>query len=48
MRVMDSDLVFDQLILEFGQWVHFGLSANVPRRQVLTIRYDSGYLPGLV
>ncbi|MCP3749242.1 D-Ala-D-Ala carboxypeptidase family metallohydrolase [Pseudomonas sp. SBB6] len=48
MRVMDSDLMFDQLILEFDQWVHFGLSANVPRRQVLTIRYDSGYLPGLV
>ncbi|MDD1015976.1 D-Ala-D-Ala carboxypeptidase family metallohydrolase [Pseudomonas rubra] len=47
-QVVDSGLMFDQLILEFDQWVHFGLSAETPRRQVLTIRRGSGYLSGLI
>ncbi|SDQ53461.1 Peptidase M15 [Pseudomonas sp. UC 17F4] len=47
-RIKDSEVMFDQLILEYDQWVHFGLSTQVPRRQVLTIRRGSGYLPGLV
>ena len=46
--VADSPLMFDQLILEFDQWVHVGLSATAERRQLLTIRTGSGYLPGLV
>lgn len=32
-----EDLVFDQLIHEFGSWVHLGLSEDAPRRQLLTI-----------
>ncbi|MGF6591176.1 D-Ala-D-Ala carboxypeptidase family metallohydrolase [Pseudomonas sp. 2835] len=47
-RIMDSEVMFDQLILEYDQWVHFGLSTQSPRRQVLTIRRGSGYLSGLV
>lgn len=46
-RVVDSELKFDQLILEFDSWVHLGLSEGRQRRQVLTIRKGTGYLPGL-
>lgn len=46
-RIMDSPLGFDQLILEFDGWVHLGLAENRQRRQVLTIRQGTGYLPGL-
>ena len=46
-RIMASDLLFDQLILEFDGWVHLGLAAQQQRRQVLTIRKGTGYLPGL-
>ena len=45
-----SDLPFDQVIHEFGRWVHLGMSlpGEKPRRQTLTIRNSSeGYLPGL-
>jgi hypothetical protein len=47
-RVADSPLMFDQLILEYDQWVHLGLSSTRERRQLLTIRKGTGYLPGLV
>ena len=47
-RVADSPLMFDQLILEFDQWVHVGLAATTERRQLLTIRKGTGYLSGLV
>lgn len=35
--IADSSIPFDQVINEYGRWVHFGLSAGQPRRQVLTI-----------
>jgi hypothetical protein len=46
--VRDSEIVFDQCIYEFSEWIHLSFSA-APRRRVLTI-YDSseGYLDGLV
>ncbi|MDD2056168.1 D-Ala-D-Ala carboxypeptidase family metallohydrolase [Pseudomonas sp. GD03860] len=44
----DSPLMFDQVILEFDQWVHIGLADGQQRRQLLTIRRGTGYLPGLV
>ena len=46
--IADSGLVFDQLILEFDRWVHLAVSERPPRREVLTIRKDTGYLPGIV
>jgi len=46
-RISDSALAFDQLILEFDGWVHLGLAETRQRRQVLTIRQGTGYLPGL-
>lgn len=46
-RISKSDLAFDQLILEYDSWVHLSVSAAAPRREVLTIRKGSGYLPGL-
>lgn len=47
LRVSESAIPFDQLILEFDNWVHLAVSRGVPRRQVLTIRKGTGYLPGL-
>lgn len=32
-----SSLIFDQLIYEYGRWVHLGFSKNNPRKQILTI-----------
>ncbi|RAS20555.1 MULTISPECIES: D-Ala-D-Ala carboxypeptidase family metallohydrolase [unclassified Pseudomonas] len=46
-RVSESAVAFDQLILEFDSWVHLSVSVAVPRREVLTIRKGTGYLPGL-
>lgn len=44
----DSDIPFDQLIWEYGRWVHIGFcNCPKPRRQVLTIREGSGYVNGL-
>jgi hypothetical protein len=46
----NSALVFDQLILEFGRWVHVSVAApgDTPRRMILTLRQQQeGYLEGL-
>lgn len=46
--IRDSDIAFDQCILEFGRWVHLSFSAT-PRRRTLTIYSGAeGYLDGLV
>ena len=48
--IAGSAIVFDQVIHEFGRWVHFGLAlpAEGPRRQLLTIcTVAEGYLDGL-
>lgn len=43
-----SDIDFDQLILEFGDWIHISFSV-APRRRVLTINTaDDGYREGLI
>lgn len=52
-RIEASAIAFDQLILEFGRWVHLTVAAQgaPPRREVLTARKEEGrtvYLPGLV
>jgi hypothetical protein len=45
--IRDSDIDFDQCILEYARWVHISFS-GAPRGKVLTI-YDpkEGYLDGL-
>ncbi|MBC3420200.1 MULTISPECIES: D-Ala-D-Ala carboxypeptidase family metallohydrolase [unclassified Pseudomonas] len=45
--IRDSSIAFDQLILEFDSWVHLAISLDNPRRQVMTVRKGTGYLPGL-
>jgi hypothetical protein len=46
--IRDSDIAFDQCILEFGRWVHLSFSAS-PRRRMLTLYSAAdGYLDGLV
>ena len=47
--IRDSGIEFDQLIYE-GAWVHIGLSADAPRRDVLTAIFDGGrarYVQGI-
>jgi hypothetical protein len=46
-QVSASAVSFDQIILEFDSWVHLSVTPDVPRREVLTIRRGTGYLPGL-
>ncbi len=48
LAICNSSIAFDQLILEFGDWVHVSFSV-APRRRALTI-YSSagGYLDGIV
>lgn len=38
-KIRESDIQYDQLIHEFGRWVHIGLDDN-PRRQDLTATKD--------
>lgn len=50
MLIRQSGILFDQLIYE-GTWVHIGLSAGAPRRQVLTAKFAGGsvsYVTGIV
>ncbi len=44
-----SELPFDQLIHEYGRWVHLGLAdeGQRPRRQLLSIFAGTGYLSGI-
>ena len=49
--VAASPIHFDQIIHEYGRWVHFGLApaGEIERRQLLTIRSAAeGYLDGLL
>jgi zinc D-Ala-D-Ala carboxypeptidase len=48
--IATSDIVYDQVIHEFGTWVHFGLSPDgeAPRRQRLSIFTGTGFLNGIV
>ena len=49
--IADSALAFDQLIHEYGRWVHLGLAptGTAQRRQTLTIcSAPGGYMDGLM
>lgn len=52
--IANSELRFDQCILEFDRWVHVGLATGTmqPRREVLTAQRDKAgrvlYLRGIV
>ena len=49
-HIVEIDLPFDQLILEFDQWTHVSYAKN-PRHQILTARVvnrKTRYFPGLV
>ncbi|MFM9885349.1 MAG: D-Ala-D-Ala carboxypeptidase family metallohydrolase [Burkholderiales bacterium] len=46
--IVNSRIDYDQIILEFGRWVHVSFSAS-PRRRALTIYASAdGYLDGIV
>ncbi len=49
-KIASSGIVFDQLIHEYGLWVHIGLAPDggTPRSQKLSIFKGSRYLPGIV
>lgn len=42
-----SGIQFDQLIHEYGRWVHISFVRNAPRRQSLTIFNPGRYMPGI-
>lgn len=49
--IKDSDLEYDQLILEYGRWVHLSVAADgsEPRKMLLTKKANvAGYLKGIV
>lgn len=49
-QIAGSTIAFDQIIHEYGRWVHLGLArdGDTPRRQELTIcSSKEGYLDGL-
>lgn len=46
--IAGSDIAYDQLIHEYGSWVHIALSAGVLRQQDLSIFSGTGYLQGIV
>lgn len=47
LALQQSEIEFDQCILEFGRWVHVSFS-DAPRRRMLTIHDpEVGYLAGL-
>lgn len=47
--VAGSAIVFDQVINEYGRWVHLGLprASEAPARETLSIFQGTGYLAGL-
>jgi hypothetical protein len=50
--IADSPIRFDQLIMEFGRWVHVGLATGLaqPRREILTAKTVNGrtqYVKGI-
>jgi zinc D-Ala-D-Ala carboxypeptidase len=49
-KISGSDISYDQLIHEYGSWVHIGLANNgvEPRKQNLSIFKGTGYLKGIV
>jgi len=42
-----SGIAYDQLIHEFGVWVHIGLRAGTLRKEDLSIFTGTGYIEGL-
>lgn len=46
--IVASPVAFDQIILEYGKWVHLSFVRNNPRRQALSIFKPGTYLPGIV
>jgi len=46
-QIEACELAFDQLILEFDSWVHLAVTQGDARREVLTLRRGTGYLPGI-
>ena len=47
--VAKSNILFDQVILEYGRWVHLGIAEDteVARGELLSIGSDQAYIPGL-
>ena len=46
--IKSSGVKYDQLILEYDTWVHFGLSCGTLRGQDLTKRTGTPYMAGLL
>lgn len=48
-KIAGSTIAYDQVICEYGSWVHVGIVASgAAHRENLSIYSGTGYLPGLV
>jgi hypothetical protein len=47
-KIAAAGIDFDQLIYEYGTWVHIGLRTGTPRRELLSIFKGTGYLKGIL
>jgi len=49
-KIAASDVAYDQLIYEYGNWVHIGIAQEgaEPRKQKLSIFQGTGYLGGIL
>lgn len=49
LAIAEAAIAFDQLIFEYGRWVHLALAASTeqPRRKLLSIGSDQVYVDGL-
>ena len=47
-KIAAAGIEFDQLIYEYGTWVHIGLREGAPRRETLSIFKGTGYLKGIL
>ncbi len=46
-KIIQSDIQYDQIIFEFGEWIHIS-SAREPRLEILTAYKSSGLMPKTV
>ena len=46
--ISESELMFDQLILEYGRWAHISFKPPMRRRTLTIYNAQQGYLLGLV
>lgn len=47
-EILNSQLLFDQLIHEYGRWTHLSFAPTMRRQPLSIARAANGYLPGIL